>query len=343
MKNKRFIIATVLVAMATTVAIVSCKKEDQEALQSVSQPVKTFTVPQIDDMNAYLKGFKQKMKESQNAKDAEYLSLEEAAWHLSSVANYDFGRVNVRYTDLYYDTLYYQVNVTDGHIELSDLNILYAIMASDIESLYQSLNMQEKHIRLIGASIAEDGQVVIDLVISYFILDHTWYFENDFNAALACVEYFDSNTYYGWNSTAVNQLKQAINAVAGQYFILPGETPAEREYYVPTRDVVFNYENHTDTIGSPFYGNSRIFVVRSNGVTNPTLGMYEMCYCLDSYLALPFELMQNNPSVGTDTPIHWNINSDDFYNQSNHYYYYCHEVVVKYGILVTTGGGNNEQ
>lgn len=65
MKKSNFIMATLLVAVAASVAFVSCKKESQDTLLNNNQPVKAFTVPQVDDMNAYLKEFKQKMMANQ--------------------------------------------------------------------------------------------------------------------------------------------------------------------------------------------------------------------------------------------------------------------------------------
>lgn len=341
MKKSNFIIATLLVAVAASVAFVSCKKESQDALLNNNQPVKAFTVPQVNDMNAYLKEFKQKMQESQNSKDVEYLSLEEAAWHLSSVANFDYGEVNVRYTDLRYDTLNYQVCVTNGQVALSELNTLYAIIASDIEALFQNLDLQEKHFRLIGVCITDDGQVVVDLIISYYILDHTWYFEDDFNAAMACYEWFESHVNYCWNTTATELLETAINFFEGIDYVSPGETPTEREYYIPTSDEFFNHEDYIDTLGSPFYNNSRIFVVRSNSWTVPYLDINEMCYCLDSYLALPFEFLQDNHFTMSTRPVHWTIIPNEYYNTHDQKYYFCHQVKVKFGIRVSTGGHND--
>ena len=102
-----------MAAMAMALAMGSCKKENQNAKfnNTNGSAVSHFDPSHISDMNAYLGEFKQKMKQSQYAKDGETLPLEEAAWHLSSVANYDFANANVEFTDLRYDTLYYQVNV----------------------------------------------------------------------------------------------------------------------------------------------------------------------------------------------------------------------------------------
>ena len=342
MKKSNLFIATLLVVAAITIAMVSCKKDNQDVLLNNPQSVNAFTPPVVDDMNAYLKGFKQKMKESQNAKDAEYLSLEEAAWHLSSVANYDFANTNVQFTDLLYDTLYYQVNVTNGQIALSDLNAIYASIESDLNAYYKSLNLQDKHFRFIGASISEDGQVIIDMAISYIILDHTWYFDDDYYAALACYEWFESNVYYTWNTYAIEHLKSALNYYEGKYYVMPGENPTERTYYIYNNTVLFNHENNIDTIDSPFYGNSRVFAVRSNSSVVPTLEINNMCYCLDSYLALPFEYLQDHhSSMGMiNRPIHWNIYPNSYYNSTEGKYYYCHEVVVKFGYLVATEDGN---
>ena len=58
---KKFSIFSIfMMVVAITVAVVSCKKETQANLSGNSpQPSKTFTPPQVDDMNAYLKEFKQ--------------------------------------------------------------------------------------------------------------------------------------------------------------------------------------------------------------------------------------------------------------------------------------------
>ena len=106
MKKRNLIITTLLVVVAATVAFVSCKKENQDALLNNTESVMTFTVPQIDDMNAYLKGFKQRMRAT---KDGETLTLDEAAWHLSCLANFDFCRINVEYDDFQFDTIDMQV------------------------------------------------------------------------------------------------------------------------------------------------------------------------------------------------------------------------------------------
>ncbi|MBR3730013.1 MAG: hypothetical protein IKN08_03765 [Bacteroidales bacterium] len=86
MKKRKLTLAILAMVVATlvSVAIVSCKKEDTVAPTGQSAAKAAFTPPQVDDMNAYLKDFKQKMQSAAKGDD-EALSLDEAAWHLSSV------------------------------------------------------------------------------------------------------------------------------------------------------------------------------------------------------------------------------------------------------------------
>ena len=116
--NKTFLaISALLVAAFVSVAIVSCKKEDNAALSGQKQTKEAFNVPHVEDMMAYLKDFKQKMLSASKDED-ESLSLEEAAWHLSSVANYDFGQINVEFDNVRFDTLYAHVDVSNGSVLL---------------------------------------------------------------------------------------------------------------------------------------------------------------------------------------------------------------------------------
>ena len=98
-RNLTLAILAMVVATLVSVAIVSCKKEDTAVPTGQRAAKAAFTPPQVDDMNAYLKAFKQKMQSAAKGDD-EALSLDEAAWHLSSVANYDFGHVNVEFDDV---------------------------------------------------------------------------------------------------------------------------------------------------------------------------------------------------------------------------------------------------
>lgn len=336
MKKTRFFIATLLVVAAASVAVVSCKKENSDTLLNNTSPqVKTFAPPQVDDMNAYLKGFKQKMQNVTREGD-ETLSLEEAAWHLSSMANYDFANANVDYTDLRYDTLLYQVNVTNEQVSLLDLNTVYASIASDIDAFYHNLDLLEKHFRFIGASISENGQVVITLITSYRNLDHTWYFSDDFEATNYCYEFFDELTYYTWNTTALEQLEYAINILEGREYAV-NEYPSVRVYYVYTQDVEFNYDQYFDSYGSPFLRNSRIFATEADTWATPYLDINDMCYCLDSYLQLPFMYAMQHSDMINQRPVRWRISGMHYDNRELETWdVFCHIITVTFGRFITT-------
>ena len=79
MKTKSFFIATLLVVAAISVVVVSCKKETASAVtDNKNESVQTFNPREIEDMNAYLKEFKQKMNSTAKGED-ESLTLEDAA------------------------------------------------------------------------------------------------------------------------------------------------------------------------------------------------------------------------------------------------------------------------
>lgn len=336
MKKTRFFIATLLVVAAASVAVVSCKKEANDTLlNNTSSQVKTFAPPQVDDMNAYLKGFKQKMQ-NVTREGNETLSLEEAAWHLSSVANYDFCNANVNFTDLRYDTLYYNVNVTNGQVALTDLNALYVSVANDIDAFYQSLNLEDKHFRFIGTSISSNGEVEVSLMTSFRLLNHTWYFSDWFEAGVMCDSLFSNSNVYVWNGLAISELERALNLLEGKVYAMPEEPPV-RTYYVYTTDVEFRHTDYSDPYPneSPFFGSSRIYAMEYDIWAEPSLDLNMMCYCLDSYLQLPFEYVNTHSNMVNQRPVHWDIVGDKYKNGNSRWYIYSHILNVKFGYYVT--------
>lgn len=224
MKKRNLFIATLLVVAATTVAVVSCKKDNPNAmLNNQAQASKSFYPEGVDDMCTYLKDFKQKMQTATRGA-GETLSLEEAAWYLSSVANYDFANANVEFTDLRYDTLHYQINVIDGRVVLSDLNAAYQSIASGVDGFYRNLNLDSKHFRFIGADISESGDIEISLITTYMTRDHWWYFTDSWVAGVMCDSLFSDYTTYIWNGNGLRILQQAINLLESQLLNAHGTT-----------------------------------------------------------------------------------------------------------------------
>lgn len=338
MKNKRFITAILLVVVAATVAFVSCKKENQEAMQGNPQPVKTFTVPQIDDMNAYLKDFRQRMEESQNDKEAEYLGLEEAAWHLACLANVDFCNINVKYDDFLFDTIEMQVNTTNGVVLLSDLNMAYEQMHDAIQQYKNGLSRCNQNMYYANVSIDASGVARIALMTS-FMNDskepHTWFFADAFAAAYACDTLFFEDSTYNWNGLAARKLEHIVNT----YDHYENDTLPEGTLiicYVPTRDHTFDYTNTYDPYVNDYYyiNSSRVFAKKYNqAYPNYVLSVFEMCYCLDSYLGLGYDYIADN-LYPHEHPVCWTVKPR--YLNHNHMHYYYHKLHVDYGQLIPT-------
>lgn len=301
-------ICVMAVALAATVAVVSCKKDDQNTKfnnSNTGQSVSLFDASHITDMDDYLKSFRKKMATSQFAKDTETLGLDEAAWHLSSVANYEFANANVEFTDLRHDTLLYQVNVTDGQVALADLNALYETMAADIDAFYHSLDLQDKHFQFFGASINENGEVALGITTTFVILDHVWYFPDEFVSDTICYYYFCENGHYPWNGLGAEELEHRMNLIESHNYTIQDGMGMERHYYTYTRENVFSFLDNIDPYGSPFCMNSRLLAVEGNH--NYSIPFEEMCYCIDSYLGLGYQYIIDNHYVAYEHPVKWEV------------------------------------
>lgn len=316
MKKTNLLIATLLV-VAATVATVSCKKQTPEVMLSDSRPAKTFTVPQVDDMNAYLKDFKQRM---QTSKGAEENTVAEAEWHLSSLANYDFANANVEYADIRFDTLYTHLSITKGMINMSDLNTAYSALSSAISDHMRDISLVNANIRFVDVAISGTGDVTAVLTIT-FDWGHTWYFEDVFDANMNCSLYFSNYSTYYSSGLGRIELQRVLNLIESH--LTPVWSP--RIYYTQSREVVFNYNENIDPYGSPFFLNSRLCA--SSTFLDPDIS-FEMCYLLDSYLGLGYDNILPTEVIGK-----WLVD----YNTGYNYAYTPHQIgyhtlTVKYAI-----------
>lgn len=333
MKKLSIIAILSLMAAAFAVAIVSCKKETQNTVQNENNASKSFDPSQIGDMAAYLKDFKVKMQ-SVTRGDDETMGLEEAAWHLSSVANYDYGHANVDFTDMRYDTIYGHVSVNNGQITLSDLNAAYDNMTEEIDDLYQNLDLPGMHTRFVDASIMENGEITMSLITTYFSFDHTWYFPYDFYTDTICSYYFSEDSVYIWNQLGATTLQTIINGLEGHRFAMSPALLDSRTFYVYTRQHQFDHQSYIDPYGSPFINNSRIYAKHDDSYATPALSVDEMCYCLDSYLGLPFEYIQNNYYVNDEYPVNWQVKGESQLFFGDKYMTFFHRLIVKFGQCV---------
>ena len=328
MKKHNLLIATLLVAAAVSVAVVSCKKEDTKAL-SANNAKEAFDPRQIEDMNAYLKDFRQKMQTA-SRNEKETLSLKEAAWHIASLANFEFANANVECDDIRFDTLYAQVNTTNGSVNLSDLALAYANICTSIKEFYNNLLLDNKHFRFINAFVSENGEIILSLMTTFssgskYLSDNTWYFEDEWAANDSCYKYFNDNLYYPASTVGKTKLQAALNLFESH--LTTNNSSHNSIYYTPTSDTTFYYRNNIDPYGSPNYMNSRLFAndTELNMDIKPCI-----CYLFDSALGKGYETCPSGECV-----VSWGIDyciEEPYECYHERFWKEHYKLIVSYGL-----------
>ena len=151
--------ATVVVA----VVFFACKKEKTTAVETYGN---TETISKEDNMSAYLKQFKEKMKSS--AKGGETLSLDDAQWHLEAVLNYTYGDAGHQVSDIQCDTFYYTIRAEENEVPLYQLNEAFNAFSQNVEKAFEECNLPEKSILAIQTSFDNnrDGNVTARTILT---------------------------------------------------------------------------------------------------------------------------------------------------------------------------------
>ncbi len=335
MKNSKSIIAIIAMAIVVTaVSIVSCKKDNQNSLNQKSYTIQqAVDYRQIEDISSYLKDFKKKMTES---KGNEAYNLEDAAWHLASLANSEFCEVNVKYDNVQFDTVEMQIHISDDVVLLGDLNTAYEQMCTEIQQFKDGFIHNNQNLYYLNVSISTDGNAKIALMTSFnnnskYLWDHTWHYNNEWAAYAACDSYFGDNTSYPWNTTAASELERVLNLIE-HYENDSSDLNYIHVFYTPTQDHTFEYSNTLpDPYHSGFYNDSRVFAYRNQESSlDYNLDEVQLCYCLDSYLGLGYNFIIN--TYPNERPVCWRVSTDS--KHLNYWYYYYHKLKVEYGHLV---------
>jgi hypothetical protein len=333
MKHTKSLIAiTIMAILATTVTIVSCKKDNLNTLYQKGYTIQQAAdIRQIEDPQAYMLDFKKKLSES---KDCEAFGLNDAAWHLACLANLDFCNINVQLDDFQFDTVEMKVNVSDGIILLDDLRSAYQQMCTKIRQFQKVFNHCDQNLYYINVSISADGNAKIALMTSFNtsskdLEHHQWYFSNLGAVLTACDEYFSDNSTYVWNGLAATELQRILNIYEHHEYQIPVHGGYQMVYF-PTRNHTFDFTNTSpDPYGSPFYEDSRVFRMKGSNYANYCLEDIEMCYCLDSYLGLGYDYM-NDYLYTNEHPVCWSVNDTTIIHLNNLKTHY-HRLYVEYG------------
>jgi hypothetical protein len=194
--KKTFIFAAILLAVATTITIVSCKKDKQE--EKVTKNVNLTENEQEKNMDDYLLSFKNKL---QNAtKNGDAISFEQAERDLGNLLNFDFGDANYATNEIRYDTLHASFLMTDKNVYLYQLNFAYQSLFEQIVKTYQQIDLPEKSVYSIICSF--DKKRSDDMV--------------DVTAVLGTRSYTEtSQIYLDWR--AGNQAGTCDNILIGCY------------------------------------------------------------------------------------------------------------------------------
>lgn len=247
MKNTKSIIAIIVLAiLTTTVAVVSCKKEQAPDTRNQSKT----TLVQILD-------FKRQLEEvgvNPNEKTVSYMSIPDAVWNIEALFNYTYA-----YPSYYYEhticcdtTLYLPVCSNDS-VSLADLYVFNGQMYEAVLTLYQTVLLDDKQFIILDV---EEGKrngslqaIGLHTVQGSLIGGHpeptppqngpfapgvSWYYGENGG---------DSLGQFWHQKDAADTLTSMLN------HILVRKAPENCEY-------IYSYikQKHTD-LGSPHYGN----------------------------------------------------------------------------------------
>ncbi len=285
---KRTLLKSAMLAMifAAAVMATSCQKEKGKE-ENTEKAVSHFNPAnlQIEDMNAYLEGFKEKMENTEAKGGNETMGIEEAAWHLSSVANHDFAQVNAPHDTLRFDTLYCHVSVTDGMINLTDMCSLYEEMSNAIIGFKKSLVCENPNFWFIRTTISENGDVTIPLITMFVANDGKywgnpyWFFGSYDEADSIFALYLDNSITYYADDNAKTTLQYMLTMEASFQI-------TDNAYFTDYGNNTFYYEQYPD-LDSPFEFKSRLYA--STNIFHNPISYYNMCYAFDSYAGLAWD------------------------------------------------------
>lgn len=152
MKKNSILAIIAMAILATTVAIMSCKKEKQE--QTVNNTEQS--VQPSENMDSYLLSFKEKLLSAE--KGGELISLEEARHNLVNLLNFDFDDPNYATNVLHCDTLNVHLTLTNDKVDLCHLAETYQKAFHQILDVYNAVEFPEKTVFGIECNLNNDAK-----------------------------------------------------------------------------------------------------------------------------------------------------------------------------------------
>lgn len=145
--EKKLLFAAMLVVATVSVAVVSCKKNNETTKESSIESKQ----PDNENMDEYLISFKERLLSTQRGEET--ISLEQAQRDLGNLLNFDFGDANYATDSWHYDTLYVPLEIFGDDVDLAQLSIAYTLARAKITDAFKEVLLPEKSVYSIDCSI----------------------------------------------------------------------------------------------------------------------------------------------------------------------------------------------
>lgn len=149
MKNTKSIIAIIVLAiLTTTVAVVSCKKEQAPDTSNQSEAIL-----------AQIQGFKSQLEAvgaNPNERSISYMSIPDAVWNIEALFNYTYAYPGYSYGQtICCDTTLYMPVCTNDSVSLADLYVFNCQMYDAVLMLYQAALLDNKQFIILDVEAGE--------------------------------------------------------------------------------------------------------------------------------------------------------------------------------------------
>ncbi len=139
----RLFLSIMLVAIFT-----ACQKE--QTVKEHAPP--TALIEKSDNMDAYLTEFKTRMRSE--LKSEEFLSLEDARWHLSAMLNFSYADANPHYKHFRVDSFYTVFPLSNMMVSMADINAAFSTFTVDLVNTYQAIQHDDKTLIIVATQVA---------------------------------------------------------------------------------------------------------------------------------------------------------------------------------------------
>ena len=185
MKKNSVLAIIAMAILATTVAVVSCKKEKQE--QTTNNDLVTS---QLSEMDRKMLAFGERLKSAEES--GEVMPLKEAVKTLSDYQNFLLCDASFNSPDMIRDTFDVMLPVSNGMVQLRDLKQMLEVNKANILACFDELDGVGKTIFCITSKIVEEGSTEQSTRVQTIVVMHNGPSRD--NPAYAVL--FDSTDYW---------------------------------------------------------------------------------------------------------------------------------------------------